>query len=281
MEAIGRCHNLNAVAAEPQCLLLTGPTGAGKSTLLATYAHRYPTAFVEAGVHRPIVQATIMSRATVKNLATMILLALGDPRAGTGTEGSMTLRIMRYFGDCQVEMLILDELQHFVDQDSSGRILQNASNWLKTLIKETRVACVLTGLQREAEQVVSVNPQLARLFGDPYMLEPFRWDETRPETVQEFRAFLEMVEQQLPLREPSYLASMDIARRCFVACDGVIGYLMRLLRGACHFALAMGIEHLDVELLAAAFDERLAMRRRGKANPFVGALPELHLPIAG
>jgi len=61
--------------------------------------------------------------------------------------------------DCQVELLILDEVQHFRDRDSR-RVLENASNWLKTLIKETGVACVLVGLQGEAEEVVRLNPQL-------------------------------------------------------------------------------------------------------------------------
>jgi len=42
-------------------------------------------------------------------------------------------------------LLILDEVQHFRDRDSR-RVLENARNWLKTLIKETGVACVLVGL---------------------------------------------------------------------------------------------------------------------------------------
>ena len=29
-------------------------------------------------------------------------------------------------------------------------------------------------------------PQLARLFGDPFVLAPFQWDEAQPKTVEEF-----------------------------------------------------------------------------------------------
>jgi energy-coupling factor transporter ATP-binding protein EcfA2 len=268
-------HELNPHAAEPQCLMVTGPTGAGKSTLVDSYAARYPAAYTATGIRRPVAKATVPSKPTVKSLATMILHALGDPRAAYGTEGNMTLRIMNLFKACEVEFLILDEIQHFVDGESSGRIMVNASNWLKTIIKETHMATVLVGLQGDAEQVVNVNPQLGRLFGDPYVLEPFTWDPSAPETITAFRKLLKALELQLPLAKPSHLYSPDTAQRCYVACGGVVGYLMRLIRGATRKALAQGREELNDGLLAAAFDASLAPERRGVPNPFIGTLPQV------
>jgi len=197
----------------------------------------------------------------------VLLAAVGDPRATSGTVGSMTYRLTRYFRDCQVELLILDEVQHFRDRDSR-RVLENASNWLKTLIKETGVACVLVGLQGEAEEVVGLNPQLARLFGAPRVLLPFVWDERTPETVQEFVSFLALVERALPLAERPELAEMGMARRLHTASGGVMAYLMELVRGATYLALAEGRPTLDREVLGRAFAQRLASVRRGTANPF-------------
>ena len=168
--------------------------------------------------------------------------------------------------------LILDELQHFVDRDSQ-KVLQTVSNWLKTLVKETKVACVLVGLEGEAEQVVDANPQLARLFGDPFVLAPFTWDEGCPATIQDFRTFLSQLERLLPLNEPSHLADRETAWRCFVACEGIIGYLMALIRRATYLALSQGNERLDHVLLAQAFTQRLAGLRRSIPNPFTGDLP--------
>jgi len=221
----------------------------------------------ESGVTYPVVRATIPTPATIKALAIALLAALGDPRAASGTVGSMTYRLTRFFRDCQVELLILDEVQHFRDRDSR-RVLENASNWLKTLIKETGVACVLVGLQGEAEEVVGLNPQLARLFGEPHVLLPFAWEERRPETVREFVAFLTLLEGALPLAERPDLATLGMARRLHGASGGVMAYLMELLRGATYLALAEGRPTLDADVLGRAFEQRLASVRRGTTNPF-------------
>jgi hypothetical protein len=271
---IADCHSRHAIAAEPPCLLLVGPTGAGKTTLTESYAARFPVQVSATGISRRVLHTTIPSPATIKNLAMALLYALGDPRYDKGTVGNMTKRIINFIDDCGVELLILDELQHFVDRDSR-QVLQNVSNWLKTLIKdhEVKMACVLVGLENEANQVVDTNPQLARLFGDPFVLAPFTWDERNPATIQEFRTLLHELEKLLPLNEPSHLVNRERAWRCFVASNGVISYLMALLRRATSLALTRGQEHLDDLLLSDAFDQRLAGQRRGIPNPFVGDLP--------
>jgi len=275
------CHTRHTIAAEPPCLLLVGPSGAGKTTLTESYAARFPARMTDTSIQRPVLHTTIPSTATIKNLAMELLYALGDPRYDKGTIGSMSKRVVNFLSDSQVELLILDELQHFVDRDSQ-KVLQNASNWLKTLIKdhELKMACVLVGLEHEANQVVDANPQLARLFGDAFVLDPFTWDEGTPATIQEFRILLKELEKLLPLNEPSHLVNRERAWRCFVASNGIISYLMALIRRATSLALKRGQEHLDDTLLAEAFDQRLAGKRRGIANPFVGDIPIQPPPAA-
>jgi energy-coupling factor transporter ATP-binding protein EcfA2 len=269
---IDDCYQLQPYAAEPPCLLLVGPSGAGKSTLVASYAQQYPRIYTPRGVIQPVLRATLPSKATEMNLLTELLDAIGDPRAANGTIGGKTLRLKSYIRDCKVRMFMLDELQHFRDQESAI-ILANVTNWLKTLIKETRVACVLVGLKGEAEEVVNTNPQLARLFGDPLVLAPFVWDNEQPATITEFRTFLSQLEALLPLREASNLAVRECAWRCFVACDGITAFMMSLVRRATQSALISGRECLDDVLLAQAFDRHLAGERRGIPNPFIGDPP--------
>lgn len=276
-DKVHACHQRQAHAAEPPCLLLVGATGVGKTTLLTAYTARYPRQRQPHGLHLPVLRATIIPPATVKSLASTLLHAIGDPAAEHGTTVTLTQRLMHYLRACGVELLILDELQHFLDRDSY-RVLETVSNWLKTVIKETHIACVLAGLVNEAEQVVDTNPQLARLFGDPVVLQPFTWDEAYPSTIADFQAVLAQIEHLLPLQDASHLAAPDLAQRCFVASGGVLSYLMALIRYATTLALAADMEYLDQHIFARAYDERLGGQRRGVPNPFLGPLPAVTSP---
>lgn len=271
-EAIAHLHDFNALSAEPQCLMLVGPTGVGKSTLLRSYTATHPRE-PRAEVDRlPILEVTVPARASIRNFVTRLLLAVGDPRADKGTVGAQENRLLHFMQCCAVEMLVVDDLQHFVDRDSD-RVLHDVSNWLKNLVKETHTACVIAGLP-EAESVLHANPQLGRLFGDPHVLQPFTWDSTHPETIAEFRLFLQTLESMLPLPETMPLTSVEVAWRCYVASSGCMAYLMNLVRRAAQRAILLERPALDMTLLAEAFDHRLAGRRRGLTNPFVGDLPE-------
>jgi energy-coupling factor transporter ATP-binding protein EcfA2 len=272
-DAIAQAHDLNAVSAEPQCLMLVGPTGVGKSTVLRSYTAAHPRQPRPEVDSLPILEVTVPARATIRNFATKLLSAVGDPLADRGTVGSMEARLLRFLRACAVEVLVVDDLQHFVDRDSE-RVLHDVSNWLKNLVKETHIACVIAGLP-EAEQVLRANAQLGRLFGDPYELHPFRWDPRQPDTMAEFRTFLRTLEGLLPLPQTLPLAATDCAWRCFVASEGCMAHLMNLIRRAAQRAILLERPALDLTLLADAFDHRLAGKRRRIANPFVGDLPSL------
>jgi hypothetical protein len=168
---IERCHITNAGAVEPQCLMIVDATRSGKTKLIKTYMERYPARFTDTGTHRPICYITVPLPATISNLATMLLYSLGDPQAHRGSILDKTHRIINYFKDCRVQMLVIDEIQHCVNR-GSPRVFIEVSNWIKALIKETNVACVLLGLQGEAERVLRVNSQLARMFKEVLVLAP-------------------------------------------------------------------------------------------------------------
>lgn len=277
---IAECHERQSYASEPPCMLLVGPTGVGKTMLINTYAEMYPITLTKNGTHVPILRGSIPSSATISTLLTELLTGLGDLRADRGTIGGKTFRLRNLIRDCGVELFILDEVQHFFDQDSQ-RILLNVSNWLKTLIKDTKVACVLVGLEGQAEQVVDANPQLARLFGDPYILSPFRWNIENPQTIVEFRTFLYKYETLLPLRDrqESKLSSNSRAMRIYAASNGLMARIMRLLRQATIIALKNNTEYLTDTFLAEAYDKYLAPNRQNMPNPFVGDIPTLELVV--
>ena len=278
LKRIRYCMKANLHSADPKGIMLLGPAGAGKTTLLEIILYEFPRQLTETGTIIPVIMAMIDSPATIGSLSSRLLQALGDPRYANGTIFKRMDRTEHLIDDCKVQMVMLDELQHVVDRESK-KILQTVSDAIKNLIKTKHVACVLAGLEGEAEQVVNSNPQLARLFSDPIYLGPFEWNDQKPNTILEFCTLLSEIEKKLPLRDPSKLHERHLAYRVFVATGGLMGYVMMLIREATLVALDRGQESLTIDLLAEVFDLELAKERRGLQNPFKGPLPD-HKPIA-
>jgi len=272
LKQIRHCYDSNDISADPGCLLLVGPTGAGKTTLLEVFLQEHPRTVTEETKITPVLMSTVDVPATVGNFASGILRDLGDPRSFRGTIRDRLHRIEKFIQDCGVKMLILDETQHIVDRDSD-KVLRTVSDGLKGMIKRHHLACVLSGLQDDAERVVESNPQLARLFPDRTILAPFIWNQDDPDTIKEWRDLLRQLEKALPLRENSRLSNRDMAWRIHFATDGLMGFLMTLIREATYRTIMSSQEYIDEQLLAEVFAERLAGKRRGIPNPFVDSAP--------
>lgn len=268
IENIRHSIRINEYLPEPLCLLVTGPAGSGKTTILEKILAENPSFIKDDSLNVPVVMATIDAQATVGSLATRILDGIGDPLSESGLISRRMHRLENYFDDVKTKVLLIDEIQHFIDQDNN-KVLQTVSDTLKNLIKTKKLTCVLCGKIGQAEKVVDSNSQLARLFSDPKVLEPFTWDEKKPESIKEFRQLLSEIEKILPLRENSNLFKLETAWRIFSATEGLMGHLMKLIRISTVYALERGYEALDYNLLAEVFDEYLAEERRNIHNPFL------------
>lgn len=264
LSAIDDCQRFSDLKDEPECLFLKGETGTGKTTILKSYALSYPRYETETGTFVPILSVTIPSPATVKSVVTKLLWSLGDPAYEKGTIGNQTIRLIGLMKDCGVKLVFLDEFQHFIDRDSA-KVLKTVSDWLKNLILDTKIPVVLIGLP-EAEAVFQFNSQLSRRFANRHNLCPFSW---KVDSGQEFRTFLHLVESQLPLGEKSNLACEDIAMRFYYASDGIVAYVMKLIRYGTNLTLYAEKEKLDLNVLAAAFDKHVSSDKPHKKNPFV------------
>ena len=124
---------------------------------------------------------------------------------------------------------------------------------------------VLIGMPN-SEVILKANPQLERRFSMRETLEPFCWNEPNKQT--EFRTFLQYLDQALPFPNRAHLSDKDTAYRIFVATDGVIGYVMKLVRRAAILAIDQKYDRVEIELLAKSYDERLASRAPERINPF-------------
>jgi len=270
-EMISRCHSHSKIAAEPECLLITGWQGTGKTTLRQDYARNYPRRIADAGVVVPVLTTTIPVPATVKGLSTQLLWAMGDPKATKGTGITQTLRLLDFAHECGVELVILDEFQHFIDRDSNS-ILDTAADWLKNFINNSGKPVVLLGMPY-CDIILRANAQLERRFTMRMSLEPFGWEKQAEQ--DELKTFLTHLDKKLPFPVRSNLNLHETAFRLYCATNGYVGYLMNLVRGAAHLAINRSFDHIDLALLAEAYEERLAARAPARPNPFTEDIGKL------
>lgn len=271
------CHLLQLAGnVEPDCILIWGVTGAGKSTLLDAYAKKYERFETDYVTKVPVLKAVIPAPATVKDMVSKLLQCLGDPAYDKGTTGSKTIRLFSLLKDCQTELILLDELNHLFDRDSE-KLLKTASDWLKCLIVETKIPIVAFGLPT-SEFVLSKenNEQLSRRFSQSLYLKPFTWvadnqpiKDSQSADGDMFRNFLFVLDEKLPLLSSSDLANKQTASRVFYATDGIIGYVIKLVRGALQIALKQEKESISIDMLATSFDKHIKYDKPGKVNPFI------------
>ncbi|HZS45372.1 MAG TPA: TniB family NTP-binding protein [Blastocatellia bacterium] len=270
-QQIEHCHFHSRIAAEPECLLITGYQGAGKTTTCRSYANRFRRESGRSGVRVPVIATAIPVPATTKSLVTKLLMALGDPAADRGTVVNQTLRLKHLLKACGVELIILDEFQHFIDRDSN-LVLNTVSNWLKDLLNETNIPVVLAGMPY-SDVILQANAQLERRFSLRLHLDPFGWETIEQQI--EFRTFLAQVDQFLPLPKRSELQAEEMAYPLYFATNGIIGYVMKLLRTAARFAIERSLSCIDLSLLAEVYQERLASSAKDRPNPFRMGLDNL------
>jgi hypothetical protein len=265
---IRECREMSQLTNEPQCMSLEGVTGAGKSTLVRDYVTLFPRIEETDGTRVPVFYAETPSPVTVKGMAATMLAHLGDPAAHRGTLWSMNFRLIRLMIACQVELIILDDFHHLIDK-KTNRILEQVSDWLKVLIKESDIPFLVVGIAGQVECILESNAQLSRLFAVRETLKPFRCDPADETSIQEFARFVHYAEQSIAAPLPETLPRLELLYRLHYATDGVVGNLMNLLRYAALLSRRRQKTEVDLEALAAAFDKRLAKHLKGRPNPFL------------
>jgi len=271
---IHECQEMSRLANEPQCMSLEGVTGAGKSTLVQDYVALFPRIEQIDGTRIPIFYAETPSPVTVKGMAAALLAHLGDPAAPHGTLWSMNFRLIRLMIACQVELVILDDFHHLIDKETNC-ILEQVSDWLKVLIKETGIPFLVVGIEGKVERILETNAQLSRLFAVRQTLQPFGFDPNDDTSIQEFARFVQYAEQVIGMPLPETLPRLELLHRLHYATEGVVGNLMNLLRYAAWLTRQGNQSAILLPTLAVAFDKRLAKHVKKPSNPFLAAPTEV------
>src|SRR6516164_1554053 len=261
---IQACFDSYGTTAEPDCCPIVGESGSGKTTIISYFASLHPRIDHKSGVEIPVLLAKVPARPTVKSFAETLLYQLGDPLWPRGNTVSKSIRLRELFRRCRVRLLALDEFQHFVDARQAS-IPNEVADWLKEQVEETGIAIVVLGLHRCLE-VLKQNEQLRRRFGATLRVGAFRWEDKDDRTT--YRAFLRAVQEQLPEYVMPPLADLDMAFRMHYASYGLIGYTMKIIRGAARIARCHPRHQITLRTLSQSYSDHVWSERLSDPNPF-------------
>jgi hypothetical protein len=267
-----RVEAKNALDAENN-LLVTGGLGAGKTRLITKYEKRFPryelSKQTSAGPVKvtivPVLTASIPAKATDKTLLTELLHRLGDPDPKAGNTTSQTHRLCDLCEECMVEIILLDECQHFIDTDSE-KVLMKVANCLKDILLKAKKPICLFGMPNSA-RILDENGQLNRRFTRRMTLNPLEWNSNEEEEC-ELKEFLKWADEALPFEQSSHLSEHSMAYRFFVATGGVVEKIMKLVRTAASFAIDQGKSHIEMVDISDAYYDQLADAASESDNPF-------------
>ena len=268
-----RVEAKNALDAENN-LLVTGGLGAGKTRLITKYEKKFPRYELKkqtkAGPIKvtivPVLSASIPAKATDKTLLTELLHRLGDPDPKAGNTTSQTHRLCELCEECLVEIILLDECQHFIDTDSE-KVLMKVANCLKDILLKTKKPIGLFGMPNSA-RILNETGQLNRRFPRRMSLDPLEWN-SDVEKECELKEFLKWADEALPFERLSNLSEHSMANRFYDATGGVVEKIMKLVRTAACFAIDQDKSHVEIEDIADAYYDQLTDAAPEHDNPFL------------
>ncbi len=264
---IKQCQYISKIAGEPQCMSLEGVSGAGKSTLVVEYAKNFPPVETAERTLIPIFYVQTPSPVTVRGMASKMLEKLGDPAFDRGRAYSLDSRLIKLIIASKVELVILDDFHNLINKETN-RILATVSDWLKALIKETKVPFLVVGIEGQVNKILKANTELSRLFAVREMLHPFQWNTKKPSSIKEFAQFIKYAEQAIQMPLTGRIRRIELLFRLYYVTNGIVANIMKLMHWAHFIALRRKSTSIELCDLSQAFQKHIAQHIGIVTNPF-------------
>jgi hypothetical protein len=226
-------------------------SGSGKSTCakllkqhVAGQPGRNPT-------KKPILHVTLSTTGTPKSLATSILNAFDDGYSTRGEAELLFERVKIAIDDHGVELLIIDELNHFKQK----HLAADAANTIKNILTLGWVPVVLMGTT-DAQSLFTLNRELKNRCLPQIVLKPFVHDDAASLGV--WKQLLRQIDLELVgrgiLQELSGLGDPTLAQDLCEASNGLIGEFHNIMLAALEAALLAGERFIGHDRLMDAID---------------------------
>lgn len=267
---ISRVHQMARAGNAPRHIMVLGPSGAGKSSVMEEYVRHFPAVEEPEQKRIPVLRVEVKSSPTVRSVAEDILKAMGVPMAYRGTVNEKTDRVISSVRKFQVELLMLDEVQHLLGATKRSFGSNDETEWLKTLLNQINIPVVLSGLPY-AEAMLGINEQLRRRVEGVCQMLPFSVDDD--DAASEFAGVVNWFDAEIHGGKAIGLCQGDMLHRLFYASNGLIGYLSKLLIGAMEVRFEHGYKQVELWMLEQSFTQNLWAEGVGTLNPFHKKFP--------
>jgi len=222
MERMQELVSAKAKVIRPENLMLVGETNNGKTSLVHQFIQQYAPPLDdpnEPSARIPVLYVLLRADVDEDRLYHWILdamLAAYKDKDRQDKKFKMVAELVERLG---IRMLIFDEFHHILT--ATGARQRRSVNTVKTLGSALQLSIVATGIP-EVFSLLRTDPQIHNRFE---ALSLPRW-----EYGTEFRQFLAGLEMDLPLLNPSNLASPTLARHIYDFSEGLLGEAVKHLR---------------------------------------------------
>lgn len=263
-DRLKECHNDSGVDGNPLSMRLLGVSGVGKSFLLQTYRDAHPRRHGDEVTTVPLLYLSIPSAPNKKSIYRAFLEGLGT-HSGALTTDRMQWQVRQLCRECAVEMVLIDEVHHFIDR-GAAHSYASAADALKEMIDLLRLPVVFAGAPRSSI-LFDHNSQLRSRVMSSHYLKPFDI-ETQLDALM---GFIYALASELPEEQREWLASAEVASRIFYATDGVHRIVATLLKLSAKLSERSG--HIDYSSVAELYRTRFWSPPEPKLNPFHADFP--------
>ena len=227
-------------------LLISGCSGVGKTTYLNWRATREPVQIFEEHNEVPIVIIQCPANApSSKGIFQRIISRMGKTYYSSDSDEDLFEKAVIYINQCDVKLLILDEISHLKRHSLRRRILE--------LSNETNICIV--GSAVHSEEFTFGDLEIQGRFNDVFPFEQYAGEN--------LVALLAIIELLLPFPKPSELYKTEILTetgKCegpaaFISkvTGGTIRDIMILIHDACLLAINLNEPCVDMNILRRAW----------------------------
>lgn len=223
--------------------LLGGESGMGKTTYLDWLIfHNLPVVEEERN-YVPIIgiQAPV-SNQTAKPLLWRLLLECGQTYLQKDNEEMLLMKLILYFQQCGVELVVIDEIQHIIRPELKRRVLE-----ISNMTRGIPIICASC----HPIQWTTGDEEVKGRWNDFFHLEQY--------TGERLDALLTTVELLLPFSQDSHLALRQANGEQGTAdlieqwTGGILRDIMILIRDACRRAIEQSSPCIDRSILQATW----------------------------